>query len=249
VNAATRKAQSKLAKKVAKKVTKSIEGAESREERGEYFVEVPLKSWVEAAELLKSDDDLAMNHFLDLTAAHYPEPELWGREAPGFELVLLVRSTQKNHRIVVTTFVKDGEDAPTLTEVWAGANWAEREIYDMFGVRFEGHKDLRRILMYEEFEGFPLRKDYPIDKAQPLVEYRDVDTTLKLPPFGIEEGQPFARIDWQERLAGRDAQVSPSIALQQRQRRALSDSEIAEEQYPEVTKRVAEEPPAEEAKG
>lgn len=98
----------------------------------------------------------------------------------------------------------------------------------MFGIRFEGHPDLRRILLYEEFEGFPLRKDYPIDKAQPLVPYRDTDSIQKLPPFGIEEGQPFARIDWEARMAGGDRQVSPAIGLQQGQRRTLSDSEAAE---------------------
>ena len=99
----------------------------------------------------------------------------------------------------------------------------------MFGIPFKGHPDLRRILMYEEFEGHPLRKDYPIDRAQPLVPYRDTDEIDKLPPFGIEEGQPFARIDWEARLAGRDQQVSPAIGLQQGQRRTLSDSEAAEQ--------------------
>ena len=131
------------------------------------------------------------------------------------------------HRIRVRTQIADGDTLATLSTVWPGANWAEREVYDMFGIRFDGHRDLRRILLYEEFEGFPLRKDYPIDKAQPLVEYRDVDDTLKLPPFGIEEGQPFARINWEERMAGRDEQVSPAIALQTGQKRTLSDGDEA----------------------
>ena len=84
--------------------------------------------------------------------------------------------------------------------------------------------------MYEEFVGHPLRKDYPIDRAQPLVPYREVEGVFKLPPFGIEEGQPFSRVRWDDRLQGGDRQVSPSIALQQEQRRALSDSEAAAEQ-------------------
>ena len=83
----------------------------------------------------------------------------------------------------------------------------------MFGIKFKGHPDLRRILLYEEFVGHPLRKDYPIDKAQPLVPYREVSEIDKLAPFGIEEGQPFARIDWESRLAGRDEQVSPAIGV------------------------------------
>ena len=116
------------------------------------------------------------------------------------------------------TEVKDGQKAPTLCGVYAGANWAEREVFDMFGIEFDGHPDMRRILMYEEFVGHPLRKDYPIDRtAAARSPYRDVDgPSLKLPPFGIEEGQPFARIDWEARLAGRDNQVSPSIGVQTR---------------------------------
>ena len=195
--------------------------------RGDDRVQVAVGDWVRAAEFLKSDPECAMDHFGDLTAVDWPEraPQL-----PRFQLVLYMRSYSKRHRIFLTCDVKDGQDAPTLTEVWAGANWAEREVFDMFGIRFAGHKDLRRILMYEEFEGWPLRKDYPIDRAQPLVEYRQVAGLTKFPPFGIEEGQPFARIDWQERLAGRDEQVSPAIGVQQGQKRALSDSEAAERQ-------------------
>ncbi|HVZ30901.1 MAG TPA: NADH-quinone oxidoreductase subunit C, partial [Polyangiaceae bacterium] len=102
-------------------------------------------------------------------------------------------------------------------------------VYDMFGIRFEGHPDLRRVLLYEEFVGYPLRKDYPIDRTQPLVPYRDAGVSVaKLPPFGQDEGQPWTRINWQARLKNADRQVSPAIALQQGQRRALSESSADE---------------------
>ncbi len=207
--------------------------------RGDEEVVVAVKDWVRVAQVLRDDPDLAMNHWVDLTAVDWPERE--GEGKPRFDVLFSVRSYEKKHRIRVKTFVADGQDVPSLTTVWAGANWAEREVFDMFGIRFAGHRDLRRILMYDEFEGYPLRKDYPIDRVQPLVEYRDVDDTLKLPPFGIEEGQPYGRIDWEERLAGRDEQVSPSIALQVGQRRALPDSEIAESQFAEKTEETAAE--------
>jgi NADH-quinone oxidoreductase subunit C len=91
----------------------------------------------------------------------------------------------------------DGAELDSVTAIWPGMNWLEREVYDMSGVRFRGHPDLRRILMYPEFEGHPLQKTYPADKTQPLVEYRTEEEAglplEKLPPFGPEEGMPFGR--------------------------------------------------------
>ena len=88
--------------------------------------------------------------------------------------------------------------------------------------------------MYEEFVGHPLRKDYPIEKAQPLVPYRTVEGIEKLPPFGVDMGQPWGRVDWSSRLAHTEHHVSPAIALQSGERRMLSDSEIAEAEQARV---------------
>ncbi len=203
---------------------------------GDHEIVVALKDWAEAAQFLKDDSELQMDHFIDLTAVDYPE-----RESARFDLVLMMRSSVNNARIRVRTYVKDGEEPATLSGVWSGANWAEREVWDMFGIKFNGHPDMRRILLYEEFVGHPLRKDYPIDKAQPLVPYREVDDIDKLPPFGIEEGVPFARIDWESRLARRDNQVSPAIGVQQGQRRTLSDSEAAQQIQARIAERMAKE--------
>lgn len=197
-----------------------------------------------AAEALRDDVELACDHFLDLTAIDYPERE---PERPRFDVVFRVRSTTKRHRVSVRTEVADGGEVPSLVEVWAGANWAEREVFDMFGVRFAGHPDLRRILMYDEFVGHPLRKDYPIDRAQPLVPYREDPGITKLAPFGIEEGQPFARVRWDDRLAGADKQVDPSLAKAQGQRRVLSDSEIAVAQKAELDAKMKKAAQAAEA--
>jgi len=203
---------------------------------GDHEAVVAVKDWVEVAQFMKDDGDLQMDHFIDLTAVDYPE-----RESARFDLVLMLRSSVTGARIRVRTHVKDGEEPGTLSSTWSGANWAEREVWDMFGIKFKDHPDMRRILLYEEFVGYPLRKDYPIDKAQPLVPYREVGDIEKLPPFGIEEGQPFARIDWESRLAGGDNQVSPAIGVQQGQRRTLSDSEAAEQIQARIAARLAEE--------
>lgn len=187
--------------------------------RGDDEALVAKKDWLEVARFLRDDADLAMNHFLGLTAVDYPsrEPEL-----PRFDVVLFVRSMSKNHRVRLKTYVGEGEDVDSVIGVWEGANWTEREVFDMFGVRFKGHPDLRRVLLYPEFVGHPLRKDYPIDRAQPLVEYRKVPGIEKIAPFGPDMGQPFSRVDWNERLAGRDNQVSPAIGTQEGQRPNVS---------------------------
>lgn len=217
----SKKAINRLKKELGDKVL------ETNDFRGDDEVTVARKHWKEAALLLRDDPKLTMDHFIDLTAVDYPERE---PEEPRFDVLLMVRSMQHNHRVRLRTTVGDGETLATLCDVWTGANWAEREVFDMFGVRFDGHPDLRRILMYEEFEGYPLRKDYPIEKTQPLVPYREVDGTEKLPPFGPDEGQPWGRIDWINRLQGGDIQVSPSIGVQTGQRKALSaDIEASEE--------------------
>ncbi|MFA9469097.1 MAG: NADH-quinone oxidoreductase subunit C [Deltaproteobacteria bacterium] len=209
---------------------------------GDHEVRVALKDWAEVAQFMKDDADLQMDHFIDLTAVDYPE-----RESARFDLVLMTRSSVTGARIRLRTHVKDGEEPGTLSGIWSGANWAEREVWDMFGIKFNGHPDMRRILLYEEFVGHPLRKDYPIDKAQPLVPYREVDTIDKLPPFGIEEGQPFARIDWESRLAGGDSQVSPALGVQQGQRRTLSDSEAAQQIQARIEAQMAKQAEAAQA--
>jgi NADH-quinone oxidoreductase subunit C len=186
--------------------------------RGDDEALVAPDNWLAVARFLRDDPDCAMNHFIDITAADYPERE---PVIPRFDVLLFVRSLGKNHRVRLKTRVRDGEDLDTLTGIWGGADWTEREVYDMFGVRFRGHPDLRRILMYDEFVGYPLRKDYPITKTQPLIPYRDVGPS-KLAPFGPEEGNPYGRIDWLARMAGRNLQVSPAIGVQQGQRPALS---------------------------
>jgi NADH-quinone oxidoreductase subunit C len=188
--------------------------------RGDDEAVVAPRDWVAAAKVLRDDPACAMNHFVDITAIDHPERE---PEMPRFDLVLCLRSLEKKHRVRLKTRLRDGEAVDSLCALWQGANWTEREVWDMFGIRFAGHPDLRRILMYEEFIGYPLRKDYPIEKTQPLVAYRDVPPS-KLAPFLDGEGQPYGRIDWLARLGGGNHQVSPAIAVQQGQRSSLSAS-------------------------
>jgi NADH-quinone oxidoreductase subunit C len=122
--------------------------------------------WPEIAACLKTDPDFELNILMDLTAVDgldlgWPE---------RFQVVYHFYSMPKNHRLRVKIPVSgERPHAPTLTGLWPIANWFEREVWDMFGIRFDGHPDLRRILLYEEFSGHPLRKDYPLNKRQPLI--------------------------------------------------------------------------------
>jgi NADH-quinone oxidoreductase subunit C len=102
---------------------------------------------------------------MDLTAVDYLD-----RGGPRFEVVYHFYSMPFNRRLRVKALVSEEDcELDTVVRLWPGADWYEREVWDMFGIRFKGHPHLKRILMYEEFKGHPLRKDYPVNKRQPLV--------------------------------------------------------------------------------
>jgi NADH/F420H2 dehydrogenase subunit C len=135
---------------------------------------------VDALRTLRDDPELRLDCLLDVTAVDY-----LGR-SPRFEVVYQLRSIALGHALRVKVPV-DGPDpvVPSVSHLWKSALWGEREAYDMFGIRFAGHPDLRRILMYPEFQGHPLRKDYPVNQRWALVPERD---PLTEPWFPRTEG-------------------------------------------------------------
>ncbi len=133
---------------------------------GDETVVVDRESLVKIAEFIRSDPEFEMNVLMDLTAVD----GLAMKWNPRFEMVYHFYSLTKNHRLRVKVKVDEKDPmVPSLTRLWACADWFEREVWDMFGIRFDGHPNLKRILMYEEFQGHPLRKDYPYNKRQPLI--------------------------------------------------------------------------------
>jgi len=106
--------------------------------------------------LLRMRDDERFDYLVDVTAVHYPK-----REAQ-FDIVYILYSFHNNERIRVKTPIKDGEKLRSAVAIWPTANWLEREVFDMFGIGFEQHPELKRILLPEDWKGHPLRKDYPI---------------------------------------------------------------------------------------
>ncbi len=133
----------------------------------------------EVASFLKNDPELDFKLFLSVDAVdrlHLPQSD------PRFEVVYFIRSLTLND--VVRFKVRAGGDAPevpSITSVYQGANWWERFVWDFYGVKFEGHPDLRRVLLYEEFKGHPLRKDYPLRARQPLIPERPVQDLYRGP--------------------------------------------------------------------
>jgi NADH-quinone oxidoreductase subunit C len=179
---------------------------ESHSQLGDDTLVLAPGRWKEVARFLKDNPQSDMTMLTDLTAVDYPDRD------PRFEIVAHFYSLSRGHRLRLKARIgdRDGEtvEIDTLTELWASANWMERECFDMFGVKFLGHPDLRRILTYPEFEGHPLRKDYPADKIQPLVQYRDEPNIDKVAPFGVDEGMSFGRQTHQRAVADDDSRMN-----------------------------------------
>jgi NADH-quinone oxidoreductase subunit C len=127
---------------------------------------------VEALRLLRDAPDLGFDVLVDLTAVDYLGHP--AHEGPRFEVVYHLLSTRRLERVRVKAGVPEAPcQIDSVVELWPAANWLEREVWDLYGIRFRNHPDLRRLLLYEEFEGFPLRKDYPKERRQPLLGARN----------------------------------------------------------------------------
>jgi NADH-quinone oxidoreductase subunit C len=142
--------------------------------RGDDIVIIRREGLVESFRILKDDPSLAFGFLSDLTAVDY-----LGKKEPRFEVVYQLFSFARKHRLRVKAAVpEETPEVDSLTPLWRAADWLEREVWDMFGIRFRGHPNLRRILLYEEFSGHPLRKDYPVNLRQPLVPERPLAGTF-----------------------------------------------------------------------
>ena len=165
--------------------------------RGDATLVLGREFLLEVARFLKEDPAFQMNLLVDVTAVDYsaygksaapalyassgiqlsPSPQIPDQDPwpgpPGkarFAVVYHFYSLKHKHRLRLVVPVTEAEaELDSLIPLWAGADWLEREVWDMFGIRFQGHPNLKRILMYEEFKGHPLRKDYSVKKRQPLI--------------------------------------------------------------------------------
>ena len=139
---------------------------------GQNYIVANRSLFPEFLQILRDEEEF--DYCVDITAVHYPNRE------KQFDVVWILYSFSRNQRLRVKTLIADGESVPSVTPIWATANWLEREAYDMFGIKFEGHPDLKRILLPDGWKGHPLRKDYGI--IQQDKEWVQIN-------LGIESGQ------------------------------------------------------------
>jgi NADH-quinone oxidoreductase subunit C len=139
---------------------------------GQNYMIVDRSLIPEILQVLRNEEQF--NYCVDITAVHYPQRER------QFDVIWVLYSFAQNERIRVKTLIKDGESLPSSVPLWPAANWLEREVYDMFGIKFDGHPDLKRILLPDGWKGYPLRKDYGI--LQQDNEWVQIN-------LGIESGQ------------------------------------------------------------
>jgi NADH-quinone oxidoreductase subunit C len=149
------------------------------EQHGDATVVVAKDRLLEVLGFLHEQSDLDFDMLSDLTAVDHLErrgldgggaQRRDGDPPPRFEVVYHLYSIIHNHRLRVKVGIDLGDcEVESVVAIWPAANWMEREVFDLYGIRFSNHPDLRRILLYEEFEGHPLRKDYPKTRRQPLV--------------------------------------------------------------------------------
>jgi len=137
---------------------------------GDWTIIVPVAQLLDVVRRLRDAPDAAFDYLSDLTATDWP-PRAEGR----FDVVYMLYSTRHRHRVRLKVKVAEHQPIPSVTGVWPAANWLEREVYDMFGVNFTGHPDRRRILMPEDWQGFPERKDYPLEGPGELLMENPLD--------------------------------------------------------------------------
>jgi NADH-quinone oxidoreductase subunit C len=139
---------------------------------GQNYMVVDRSLIPEILQVLRNEEQF--DYCVDITAVHYPKRE------KQFDVLWVLYSFPRNERIRVKTQIADGESLPSSVPIWATANWLEREVFDMFGIKFDGHPDLKRILLPDGWKGHPLRKDYGI--RQQDIEWVQIN-------LGIESGQ------------------------------------------------------------
>jgi NADH-quinone oxidoreductase subunit C len=172
-------------------------------DRGELTLTVPAARYLETMHMLRDHPALAFEQLIDLCGMDYSDWKNEGRDGPRYAVVSHLLSVSLNHRLRVRVFAPD-DDLPvlaSLTEVWSSANWFEREAFDLYGIVFEGHLDLRRILTDYGFIGHPMRKDFPVS-GHVEMRYDAEQRRVIYQPVTIEPREITPRVVREENYGG-----------------------------------------------
>ena len=180
-----------LEKKINSELTTKINKTEIK--HNQLYVEIDKNDLIEVVLFIKTNKDTKFKQLVDITVVDYPE------ETQRFKVVYLFLSHELNQRMILSYFINENEVISSLTSIFPSANWMEREVFDMYGVNFKDHPDLRRILTDYGFEGHPLRKDFPLT-GHTEVRYNEEQKKVISEPVKLE--QNYRNFDYESPWVG-----------------------------------------------
>ena len=180
-----------LEKKINSELTTKIKKSEIRHDQ--LYISIGNEDLIDVTLFIKSNENTKFRQLIDITAVDYPE------NTQRFKVVYLFLSHEFNQRIVLSYLIGENEVIPSLTPIYPAANWMEREVFDMYGVKFKDHPDLRRILTDYGFEGHPLRKDFPLT-GHTEVRYSEEQKKVIKEPVKLE--QNYRNFDYESPWEG-----------------------------------------------
>ena len=180
-----------LEKKINSELTTKIKKSEIRHKQ--LYLNIDSEDLIDVTLFIKSNENTKFRQLIDLTAVDYPE------NSQRFKIVYLFLSHEFNQRIVLSYLISENEVIPSLTPIYPAANWMEREVFDMYGVKFKDHPDLRRILTDYGFEGHPLRKDFPLTGHTEVRYSEDQKKVIKEP---VKLEQNYRNFDYESPWEG-----------------------------------------------
>ena len=182
---------SDLEKKINSELATKVKN--SKLNHNQIYLNIENEDLLEVMLFLKNNNETKFKQLIDITAVDYPENER------RFKIVYLLLSHEFNSRIIISFFINENEVVTTLTSIFPAANWMEREVFDMYGIKFKDHPDLRRILTDYNFEGYPLRKDFPLT-GHNEVRYSEDEKKVIYEPVKLE--QNYRNFDYESPWEG-----------------------------------------------
>ncbi len=180
-----------LEKKINSELTTKINS--SKIKHSQIYLNIDSEDLIDVILFIKNNQSTKFKQLIDITAVDYPQSD------KRFKLVYLFLSHEFNSRLILETFINEDEVVPTVTKIYPAANWMEREVFDMYGIKFKDHPDLRRILTDYGFEGYPLRKDFPLT-GHNEVRYSEDEKKVIYEPVKLE--QNYRNFDYESPWEG-----------------------------------------------